>query len=212
LRTVIEILCQKNKDGFNDFYAIYSVSFPESEQKSEEDLLTMLHSPNYTIFTSKIETKTVGFCIIFHSKQTSFYLLEYMAIDATQRNLGLGSKLFLNAIMQTFSNYGIKPILIEIDSPEVKSEEQEQREKRERFYKKLGCRKIDTFDYILAIQNHKIAPPMELLVYHSGMQNILKPQLKEWLEDIYTLVYGCAKDDERIDEMLSHVPQILNLI
>ncbi len=53
---------------------------------------------------------------------------------------------------------------------------------------------------------------MELLVYHNGMQNILKPQLKEWMEDIYTLVYGCAKDDERITKMLCHLPQTFNLI
>lgn len=212
MKVVIEILCQKNKGAFDDFYAIYSVSFPPSEQKSKEDLLMMLYSPQYTIFTSKIESQTVGFCIIFHSKQTSFYLLEYMAIDAAQRNLGIGSKLFSNAITQIFSKYGIKPILIEIDSPEVQSNEQNLRKKREQFYKKLGCRKIDPFNYILAIKSNQIAPPMELLVYHNSMQNIVKSQLKEWLEDIYTLVYGSTKDDTRIDKMFSRAPQILNLI
>ncbi|MDD3855488.1 MAG: hypothetical protein A3J96_06485 [Sulfurimonas sp. RIFOXYC2_FULL_36_7] len=208
----IETLCQKNMNNFDDFYAIYSISFPLSEQKSKEELLIMLNSPDYTIFTSKIETQTVGFCIIFHSEQTSFYLLEYMAIDGTKRSLGIGSKLFSHITMQIFSKYGIKPMLIEIDSPEEKSDEQNLREKREQFYKRLGCRKIEPFDYILAIKSDQITPPMELLVYHDGMQNILKSQLQEWLEDIYMLVYGCAKDDERITKMLSHAPQILNLI
>ncbi|OHE11756.1 MAG: hypothetical protein A2525_08045 [Sulfurimonas sp. RIFOXYD12_FULL_36_11] len=208
----IETLCQKNMNNFDDFYAIYSISFPLSEQKSKEELLIMLDSPDYTIFTSKIETQTVGFCIIFHSEQTSFYLLEYMAIDGTKRSLGIGSKLFSHITMQIFSKYGIKPMLIEIDSPEEKSDEQNLREKREQFYKRLGCRKIEPFDYILAIKSDQITPPMELLVYHDGMQNILKSQLQEWLEDIYMLVYGCAKDDERITKMLSHAPQILNLI
>jgi len=212
LQLQIETLCQKNMNNFDDFYAIYSISFPLSEQKSKEELLIMLNSPDYTIFTSKIETQTVGFCIIFHSEQTSFYLLEYMAIDGTKRSLGIGSKLFSHITMQIFSKYGIKPMLIEIDSPEEKSDEQNLREKREQFYKRLGCRKIEPFDYILAIKSDQITPPMELLVYHDGMQNILKSQLQEWLEDIYMLVYGCAKDDERITKMLSHAPQILNLI
>jgi hypothetical protein len=212
LQLQIETLCQKNMNNFDDFYAIYSISFPLSEQKSKEELLIMLDSPDYTIFTSKIETQTVGFCIIFHSEQTSFYLLEYMAIDGTKRSLGIGSKLFSHITMQIFSKYGIKPMLIEIDSPEEKSDEQNLREKREQFYKRLGCRKIEPFDYILAIKSDQITPPMELLVYHDGMQNILKSQLQEWLEDIYMLVYGCAKDDERITKMLSHAPQILNLI
>jgi len=212
LQLQIETLCQKNMNNFDDFYAIYSISFLLSEQKSKEELLIMLNSPDYTIFTSKIETQTVGFCIIFHSEQTSFYLLEYMAIDGTKRSLGIGSKLFSHITMQIFSKYGIKPMLIEIDSPEEKSDEQNLREKREQFYKRLGCRKIEPFDYILAIKSDQITPPMELLVYHDGMQNILKSQLQEWLEDIYMLVYGCAKDDERITKMLSHAPQILNLI
>ena len=103
MQLLIETLCQKNRDSFDDFYAIYSVSFPQSEQKSKEDLLMMLHSFNYTIFISKIETQMVGFCIIFHSEQTSFYLLEYMAIDVAQRSLGIGSKLFFHAIAQTFN-------------------------------------------------------------------------------------------------------------
>ncbi|ABB44069.1 hypothetical protein Suden_0790 [Sulfurimonas denitrificans DSM 1251] len=212
MQLVTETICQKNRDSFDDFYAIYSLSFPHSEQKSKEELLMMLHSTNYTIFISKIETQVVGFCIIFHSEKSSFYLLEYMAIDGTKRGLGIGSKLFSHVTMQIFSKYGIKPILIEIDSPKERSDEQEQREKREQFYKKLGCRKIDSFDYILAINNNQITPSMELLVYHEDMQNILKSQLQEWLEEIYTLVYGCAKDDKRIDKMLSHAPQILNLI
>lgn len=208
----IESLCHQSVNGFDDFYTIYAISFPLSEQKSKEELLRMFDSSNYTIFIAKIETQIVGFCIIFHSVETSFYLLEYMAIDESKRSLGIGSKLFLQAIAQTFSKYGIKPILIEIDSAEEKSAEQSLIEKRERFYKKHGCRKIEPFDYILAIRNNQIAPPMKLLVYHNGMQNILKSQLQRWLEDIYELVYGCSRDDVRIAKMLLHTPPILNLI
>lgn len=208
----IDTLSQKNRDGFDDFYNIYSISFPLSEQKSKEELLEMLHSPSYTVFISKISNKTVGFCIIFHPFKTSFYLLEYMAVDTTQRNYGIGSKLFSYAVEQVFGKYGTKPLLVEIDSPQQKSQEQEIRKRREQFYKKLGCRKIDQFDYILAIKNEQTAPQMKLLVYHTKMQNILKPQLREWLEDVYTLVYGCSKDDERIAKMFLNLPQTLNLI
>lgn len=212
MKLSIETLFAKNSDGFDDFYNIYSVSFPLSEQKSKEGLLEMLRSPNYTFFISKTDGKTAGFCIIFHSHKTSFYLLEYMAVDASLRNLAIGSKLFSYAIEQVTNKYGIKPFLVEIDSPEEKSVEEEIRKKREQFYKKLRCRKIDSFDYILAIKSEETAPPMKLLVYHTKMQDVLKPQLREWLEDIYMLVYGCSKDDERIKKMLSDVPQILKLI
>ncbi|MDQ1244362.1 MAG: hypothetical protein QG565_702 [Campylobacterota bacterium] len=208
----IDTLSQKNRDGFDDFHNIYSISFPLSEQKSKEELFEMLRALNYTFFVSKTEGKMAGFCIIFHSIKTSFYLLEYMAVDASLRNLAIGSRLFSYAIEQIYSKHGIKPLLVEIDSPQQESQESEIRKARERFYKKFGCRKIDSFDYILAIKSEEIAPLMKLLVYHTKMQNILKPQLREWLEDIYMLVYGYSKDDERIAKMLLDVPQILKLI
>jgi hypothetical protein len=208
----MEHLCQNNKNDFDDFYAIYKASFILSEQKSKEKLLAMLNSSDYTIFIAKLGTKIVGFSIIFHSAKVSFYLLEYMAIVETKRNLGIGSKLFFHAIMQTLDKYGTKPVLIEIDSAQEKSDDKEIRKKRELFYKRFGCRKIEPFDYILPIESSQIAPLMKLLVYHTDMQNILKSQLKRWLKDIYTFVYGCRKDDERIGEMLSCAPQVLKLI
>ncbi len=212
MKLSIETLFCKKSDVFDDFHSIYSVSFPLSEQKSKEELFDMLCSPSYTFFIPKIDGKTAGFCIIFHSTQTSFYLLEYMAVDASLRNLAIGSKLFSYAIEQVTNKYGIKPFLVEIDSPQQESQESEIRKRRERFYKKFGCRKIDPFDYILAIKSEETAPPMKLLVYHIKMQNVSKSQLEEWLEDIYMLVYGCQKDDERIAKMLLDAPQILKLV
>lgn len=208
---MIECLYKNDKDGFDSFYAIYKISFAPSEQKSKEELLAMLNSPDYTIFIAKLGTEIVGFSIIFHSAKVSFYLLEYMAIDETKRNLGIGSKLFFHATMQTLDKYGTKPVLIEIDSTQEKSNDNEIREKRELFYKRFGCRKIEPFDYILPIESSQITPIMKLLVYHNDMQDILKSQLTKWLKDIYTFVYGRSKDDERIAKMLSCTPQVLNL-
>lgn len=207
----IEPLLITEGGAFDDLYAIYVASFPVSEQKSKEELFDMLCSLDYTFFISKTDTKTVGFCIMFNSPQASFYLLEYMAVDNIYRNAKIGSKLFLHAIDQITEKYGEKPCLVEIDSPQQNGPQQSTSERRERFYRKLGCRKVDSFDYILAIKSGETVPPMKLLVYHTKMQNIPKSQLKEWLEDIYMLVYGCSKSDGRIAEMLFGVPQILKL-
>jgi GNAT superfamily N-acetyltransferase len=208
----IETLFAKKSDGFDDFYNIYSVSFPMSEQKSKEELSEMLHSTDYTFFISRIDGKIAGFCILFHSTQASFYLLEYMAIDSVYRSRGIGSKLFLHVINQITEKHGEKPCLVEIDFAEQNSQEQLIREKRDRFYKRLGCRKIEPLDYILAIKSEEIAPRMKLLVYDNGIQCISKQLLREWLEDIYMLVYGCQKDDERIEKMLLDAPRVLKLL
>ena len=201
-----------NRAHFNAFYAIYRVSFPQSEQKSYEELLCMGNLPSYTIFTAKKDEETLGFCIMFHNSEVDFYLLEYMAIDVQRRSLGLGSKLFLTSLKYLVQHHGLKPLLIEIDSPEKPSNEQYIREKREQFYRKLGCKKIDPFDYILPLKSDEIPPPMELLVYHPTLMHISREDLKRWLEILYSNVYGCDKDDARIEAMLEHTPPILNLI
>lgn len=201
-----------NRAHFNAFYAIYRVSFPLSEQKSYEELLCMGSLPSYTIFTAKNDEETLGFCIMFHNSEVDFYLLEYMAIDTQKRSLGLGSKLFLTSLEYLVQQYGLKPLLIEIDSPEKPSNEQYIRQKREQFYRKLGCKKIDPFDYILPLKSDETPPPMELLVYHPHLTELSKEHLKRWLEILYTDVYACNKDDARIEAMLKDTPPILNLI
>lgn len=208
----VKALERSNTQEFDGFYAIYSTSFPLSEQKSRDALLHMVHASFYTIYLAYNDEKIVGFCMMYHPDSEDFFLLEYMAVDETQRGIGLGSTLLQSSIEHLFNTCGIRALLIEIDSPEKSSHEQEIREKREQFYRRLGALKIDPFDYILALQSSEEPPPMELLVYHPRMKEVPKETLHHWLEKLYVDVYGCARNDPRIAQMLDHAPPILNLI
>ena len=208
----VKALEQNNLEEFDGFYAIYSTAFPISEQKSRDALLQMAHASFYTIYLAYYDEKMVGFCIMYHPYNDDFFLLEYMAVDETQRGIGLGSTLLKSSIEQLFETHGTRTLLIEIDSPEKSSIDHEIRKKREEFYRRLEALKIDPFDYILALQSSEEAPPMELLVYHPRMREVSKETLQTWLEKLYENVYGCTKDDPRIAQMLEHVPPILNLI
>lgn len=149
---------------------------------------------------------------MYHPHNEDFFLLEYMAIDETQRGIGLGSTLLKSSIEQLFKTYGIRALLIEIESPEESSSDKEIREKREQFYRHLGALKIDSFDYILALQSVEEPPMMKLLVYHPNVREIPKTILHIWLEKIYVNVYGCNQNDPRIGKMLTAKPEIFNLI
>lgn len=208
----VHALEQNNPHEFDGFYAIYSTAFPPSEQKSRDALLHMVHASFYTIYLAYNDEKIVGFCIMYHPDNEDFFLLEYMAVDETQRGIGLGSTLLQSSIEYLYNTCGIRALLIEIDSPEKSSHEQEIRKKREQFYRRLGALTIDPFDYILALQSSQEPPPMELLVYHPRMKEVPKETLHHWLEKLYVDVYGCARNDPRIAQMLDHAPPILNLI
>lgn len=208
----VKALEHNNSEEFDGFYAIYSTSFPLSEQKSRDALLTMQHATFYTIYLAYNDEKIVGFCIMYHPHDDDFFLLEYMAVDETQRGIGLGSTLLQNSIDHLFKTQGTRALLIEIDSPEKSSIDHEIRKKRETFYRRLGAFKIDPFDYILPSQTSELAPPMELLVYHPTLREVSKETLQTWLKKLYVNVYGCSQKDPRIASMLEHVPPILNLI
>jgi len=208
----VKALEHTNAEEFDGFYAIYSTSFPLSEQKSRDALLAMQHASFYTIYLAYNDEKIVGFCIIYHPHNEDFFLLEYMAVDESLRGIGLGSTLLQSSIDQLFKTHGTRALLIEIDSPEKSSKDHEIREKREVFYRRLGALKIDPFDYILPSQTSELAPPMELLVYHPTLREVSKESLQTWLEKLYVDVYGCSKIDPRIAHMLAHVPPILTLM
>jgi len=208
----VKALERNNTHEFDGFYAIYSTSFPLSEQKSHDALLAMQHASLYTIYLAYNDEKIVGFCIMYHPDNDDFFLLEYLAVDESLRGIGLGSTLLKSSIDQLFKTHGIRALLIEIESPEEPSSDKEIREKREQFYRHLGALRIDAFDYILALQSLEEPPKMKLLVYHPNLHEISKLTLQRWLEKIYADVYGCSQNDPRIAQMLEGVPSILNLI
>ena len=208
----VKRLTDENACEFDGFYAIYSTAFPRSEQKSYEILLTMLSRNDYAIYLGHIDEEIIGFCIFYHALDADFYLLEYMAIASLKRGNGMGTALLQQSMDALFTRCGEKALLIEIDSPEVVCDEKEMRDKREQFYRRLGAKKIDPFDYILPLQTNEIPPPMELLVCHPSLTTLTKEHLHHWLEILYTRVYGCTKEDPRIAFMLEYSPPLLNLI
>jgi len=208
----VTILTAQNALAFDGFYAIYAKAFPPSEQKSKETLFSMLEAPFYTIYLAYNDEKIVGFCIMYHPQNDDFFLLEYIAITPHIQAKGVGSFLLQKSLELLIEKEGNRPVLIEIDSPEHASSEQEIREKRERFYRKMGALKIDPFDYILPLQSDETPPPMELLLLHYPHKTLEKSILKRWLEALYHDVYGCTKDDGRIAQILTHTPASLNLI
>lgn len=208
----VKILSHKDALEFDGFYAIYSVSFPPSEQKSYNVLLHMLHTSFYTIYLACNDEKIVGFCIMYHPHNEDFFLLEYMAIDEKERGIGLGSTLLHRSIEHLFATHGTRLLLIEIDSPQEASSEQTIRTKREQFYRRFGALMIEPFEYILALQSDETPPPMKLLAYHPTLRTLSKNTLQTWLEKLYVGVYGCSQHDPRIAQMLDGIPPVLHLI
>lgn len=202
----------QQSEQFDAFYEIYSLSFPLAEQKNRATLLQMCKNSDYTILAVYDEITMVGFCILYHPSDESFYLLEYIAVAPDKKGLGIGKYIFTLAMKHLFQTHGTKPLLIEIDSTKTPSLDNALRIRRERFYRDLGCRKIEPFTYILGLKSNSEPILMELLIYHPNLEHISKKMLKQWIEALYTLVYECEKNDPRIAQMFSSTPSMLHII
>jgi hypothetical protein len=198
---------------FKDFLRIYEESISVRERKSESEISQMLSRPDYRVILLRRDDAAVGFSIVFVPLKESFCLLEYMAVDAPHRNAGLGRKLFLGTVDNIFSKTGHVPMLLEVDSDREHSADQPMRRRRQQFYRRLDCLRIDQLPYILPLPGKGAPPQMDLMVYFpGGTQVVPKRQLQHWLKLIYHDVYGCAEGDPRIAEMLKTVTDPAGLV
>jgi hypothetical protein len=206
-------LISKNDDSFKDFLRIYKESMPVREQKSEAQIAAVLTRLDYQILLLKRNNLTIGFSIIFIPHQESFCLLEYFAVDANYRNSGLGGQLFLRSADNVFLKIGRIPMLLEVDSDREASVDQLIRKRRQQFYRRLHCLRIDNLPYILPLPGEGSPPQMDLMVYFpDSVPVVSKMQLQHWLKLIYRDVYDCSADDPRIIKMLKNVVDPIEIV
>lgn len=187
--------------------AIYEEAIPASERKSEAQIAAMTRDPRYRFLAACAAGRLVGFAIVYLFRGESLSLLEYMAVDRARRSRGIGGQLFRAALGVGDPD---KPMLLEVDSEREPSDDQAQREKRKRFYRRLGCREIAGLTYILPMGDRP--PRMNLLVHDPRRDRIDCATAAQWLTLLYGEVYGCPASDPRIAAMVAGLPETLELI
>ena len=153
---------------------------------------------------------TIGFSILFAPLNEPFCLLEYMAVSAEHRNMGIGRELFRYSL--SIARLSNPDMLLEVESPREPSADHKLRERRLAFYRNLGCLRLDALEYLLPLKRIGPPPAMDLMVHRTDKGSIRKAQVEHWLEVIYRSVYGCSSGDSRIDKMLEPLSDPVRLI
>ena len=196
---------------FDELVAIYREALPRSERKPAAKLAAMIAKPGYIFLVLMLDGKVVGFAIAVCFERTEACLIEYMAIAGKMRGQGLGNTLFKSVV--ELPEIRDRYLLAEVESEVPASADQEDRVRRKRFYRKLGCREIEGLDYIMPAVSSSTPPAMNILVYRRELpEEISKAQLRGWLEDIYVNVYWRSSSDPQIDTMLENLPERPRLI
>ena len=206
-------LVSSRDPSFEEFYKIYVESIPLRERKPKTQMSAIIARPDYKILLLNRNAAVIGFSIFFSPGNQLFCLLEYMAVHSAYRNLGLGRELFLRSFQEVVSMRETIHALIEVDSDREQSADQEIRRRRQRFYRRLGCLRIDGLSYALPLSGEGPPPQMDLMVYPPDrLPLIRRHQLEQWLKVIYNQVYDCSADDPRIVHMMQAIGDPVKLV
>ena len=130
-----------------DVYSYYLEIFPEDERKPLE-LIQASYNNHYTrIIKILHKNEMVGFMILNKAKDNGYVILDYLAIMSQYRNSKFGTKALQILIEQEKECRGI---FIEVEKVGLGKDIEENliREKRARFYEKLGFKRLN-FDLFL---------------------------------------------------------------
>lgn len=203
---------------FEAFYSIYAASIPVREQKPRAQIEALVASPRYKVWLAEAHTQddapaqVLGLAVVYTPPAEDFCLLEYLAVDSAHRARAIGGRLFVHSAEQALAGRPGVPLIVEVDAEGPVDPEQELRRRRQRFYQRLGCRRVLDCSYVLPLPGQGAPPRMDLWVYLAEPSPVLRREaLGRWLRGIYQHVYQRPPDDPRVAEMLRPVPDPIRL-
>ena len=189
----------ENEGARSQIVSIYRASFPNLERKNEDEFLSMANRNDYIFVTAKKIHIIIGFSAI-KILEDNLFLLEYMAIEDSCRKFGIGGKLFEKSLDMIGRN---STLLLEVDSDDGSSGDNSQNRRRKKFYFSHGCGELKCLKYIMPLHGKKFIP-MNIMIWRNIIPNAIdKCEVRSWLNEIYTKVYGLEHGDKRIDVMLN---------
>ncbi|MBA4338455.1 MAG: hypothetical protein C0421_06380 [Hyphomonas sp.] len=198
---------------FEAAMAIYEAEIPKAEQKTRAQILASLAHSDVRLWAYVRGGEVIGLSIVYAPRREGVLLLEYLAVAAKAQGGGIGSALFTASFAASRIDPGTM-LLIEVDSEDSDEDAAERavRLKRKQFYRRLGCREVAGFDYILPLENYGPAPKMNLLVLGMEEDRLETSRLKKAVRAVYQNVYACAPDDPRLAAMFAGLEGSLQLV
>lgn len=123
--------------------AIYEASFPPSLRASWSDLIDHRSDERFVVLVDGAAT-TVGIALIRRLGSTGMAFVRYLAVDPTQRDRGLGTRLVAH-LREALRTDGIGVLLLDVEEPVGAHAEQDRR--RIAFYERCGLMLLDVPGY-----------------------------------------------------------------
>ena len=169
----MELIKANTINHYHKIRELYQSSFPECEKKPFRLIKYTQRQGLTDVWYIEEEGEFVGLAITMNTKE--YVLLDYFAILQTKRGRGIGGKAL--GLLQDY--YSDQKFFLEIESPDIESSNQKQREQRKKFYLDHSMREMGILADVFGTE-------MELLGYHCRISF-------EEYQSVYRDVYGVNK-------------------
>jgi GNAT superfamily N-acetyltransferase len=201
------------REALPELIAIYQEAIDPSEQKTLAEFEAMVTDPRYVLSVSRADNEISGFSISFFPADADCWLLEYMAVAPSSRSRGLGDAIFHEAYRYGLRRAPHRTMVLEVDQPGLAVRAKNDTIGRLRFYRRMGCRKLEGLSYILPLDTAGTPPPMMLLTYAiPSLVTLDKPKVERWLTTIYRDAYDVPSHDPRLIKMVTHLSDTIVLL
>lgn len=129
-----------------EVYKLYQKAFPKSEKKPFSVILKKYREGKTDIWRF---TRSGGFAgIIITINGNAHILVDYLAVDESQRGTGIGSEIL--GLMR--KHYAGKGIFLEIESVYEECDNKAERIRRKHFYEKCGMQSMEVFVWLFGVK------------------------------------------------------------
>jgi GNAT superfamily N-acetyltransferase len=207
-------VCKDGSVENDEWIQIYQRSFPDDERQSLDEIKLLLSEGSMELDETRDENDRI-LCMtiteIFRPRHhhLPFLLACYTAVEPEYRGLGIGSfhRTKLDELLKAeYSRY--IGIITEIESTKVQglpADVMDMRQRRKRFFLKLGLQPIESVDYYfpsIIPGDAPIAGELLWVPFEDGA-TLSRDNICDILERIYIDGYGLRADDPIIGKLLS---------
>lgn len=129
-----------------DIYRLYQEAFPKSEKKPFSMIVKMHRKGASDVWRFTRDGKFAGLIVTINGD--NHILLDYLAVDKSQRGSGIGTEI-LRLMRQQYSGKGV---FLEIESVYEECENRQQRLRRKYFYEKCGMKSMNVFVWLFGVK------------------------------------------------------------
>ena len=143
---MLQYAAPKGLKQWAEVYRLYQKAFPKSEKKPFA-IIRKMHKKGVTdIWRFTRNGQFAGLIITINGQ--NHILLDYLAVDESQRGTGVGSEIL--PLMR--SHYAGKGVFLEIESVYEDCENKAERIRRKHFYEKCGMESMNVFVWLFGVK------------------------------------------------------------